>query len=55
MLDRLSDDEVDQYLKEHPKIVSLFYVDVGDAIRPYVTQYEDKFDERDEEAVRELR
>ena len=32
MMDGLSDDEVDQYLEEHPKIVSLFIVDVAEAV-----------------------
>ena len=37
MLDGLSNDEVDQYLEEHPKIVSLFEVEVVEVITPYVT------------------
>ena len=45
MLDGLTDDEVDQYLDEHPNIVPLFKVDVADVVMPYVTHWEDKFNE----------
>ena len=47
MLDGLTDNEIDLYLDEHPKIVSLFEVDVVEAVTPYVTHWEDEFDESD--------
>ena len=34
MLDGLLDDEVDQYLEEHPKIMPLFEVDVAEFDEP---------------------
>ena len=37
MLDGFSDDEVDRYLEEHPKIVPLFEVDVTEVVTLYVT------------------
>ena len=40
MLEGLPDEEVDRYLKEHPKIVSLFEVDITAAVRPYITSLE---------------
>ena len=49
MLDGLTNDEIDQYLDEHPRIV-----DVVDAVTTYVTHREDEFDEPDKEAIREL-
>ena len=55
MLDRLADEEVDQYLEEHPKIVPLFEVDIAEAVMPYVLHREDEFDEPNWEAIRELR
>ena len=51
MLDGLSDDEVDRYLEEHPKIVPLFEVDVAEAVTLYITH----LDEPDREVVREPR
>ena len=36
MLDGLSDDQVNQYLEEHPKIVPLFEVDIAEAVTLYV-------------------
>ena len=51
MLDGLSNEEVDQYLEEHPKIVSLFEVDVVETITPYVTHQEDEFDKLDQRAI----
>ena len=55
MLDGLADDEVDQYLEEHVKIVPLFEVDVVEAVTPYVIHQESEFDEPDHEAILELR
>ena len=55
MLDTLTDDETDQYLDEHPKIVSLFKVDVADVVMSYITHWEDEFDELNREAIRKLR
>ena len=55
MLDGLSDDVVDRYLEQHPKIVSLFEVDVVEAVTLYIMHREDELDEPDREAVRELR
>ena len=49
MLDRLTDEEVDRYLDEHPKIVPLFEVDV------YIVQPEEVGKEPDRDAIRELR
>mgnify|MGYP006872755656 CR=1 FL=1 len=34
------DDEVDWYLEKHPKIVSLFQVDVAEAVTLYVMHRE---------------
>ena len=53
MLEGLPDEEVDQYLEEHPKIVPLFEVDITTVVRPYITSPES--DELDQEAIRELR
>ena len=36
MLNGLLDEEVDRYLEEHPKLVSLFEVDVAEAVTSYV-------------------
>ena len=55
MLDGLTDDEVDWYLDEHPKIVLLFEVDIAEAIIPYVVHSEEVLEELDREAIRELR
>ena len=49
MLDGLTNDEIDQYLDEHPRIV-----DVVDAVTTYVTHREDEFNDPDREAIREL-
>ena len=54
MLDGLSDDEVNQYLEEHPKVVPLFEVDIVEVVTPYITHREDKFDEPDWDVIREL-
>ena len=51
MLDGLVDEEVDQYLDEHPKILPLFEVDIATPIRPYVTHWEEEFDEPNQEAI----
>ena len=53
MLEGLSDEEVDQYLEEHPKIVPLFEVNITTAVGPYITSPES--DEPDQEEIRELR
>ena len=55
MLKELEDEEVDQYLEEHPKIVSLFEVDIADTVPPYVTSREEEVVELDNEVIRELR
>ena len=55
MLDGLADEEVNRYLDEHPKIVSLFEVDITEAIIPYVMSLGKESDEPDQEAIRELR
>ena len=55
MLDGLTDNEIDLYLDEHPKIVSLFKVDVADVVMSYITHWEDEFDELNREAIRKLR
>ena len=53
MLEGLSDEEVDRYLEEHPKIVPLFEVDITTAVGPYITSSES--DEPDQAAIREER
>ena len=55
MMDELADEEVNRYLEEHPKIVSLFEVDITEAVIPYVTNLGKDSDEPDQEAIRELR
>ena len=55
MLDGLTDDKVDRYLDEHPKIVPLFEVDMAEAVTSYLTYRGKEFDEPDQEAIRELR
>ena len=55
MLDGLADEEVNRYLDEHPKIVSLFEVDITEAIIPYVMSLGKESDEPDQEAIQELR
>ena len=54
MLDGLADEEIDQHLEEHPKIVLLFDVNVAEVIKPYVTHWEEEFDVPDQEAIREF-
>ena len=55
MLNGLVDEEVDQYLKELPKIVLLFKVDVSEAVTPYINSREEDIGDPDPEAIRELR
>ena len=55
MVEGLVDEEVDQYLKENPKIVPLFEVDVSEAIFPYIVQTEDVGEEPDKDTILELR
>ena len=55
MLDGLADEEVDRYLEEHPKIISLFEVDVAEAVTLYIVQPEEVGKEPDRDAIRELR
>ena len=38
MLDNLADDEVDNFLEDHPKIVPLFDIDIMETINPYVSE-----------------
>ena len=54
MLEGLADEEVDQYLEENLKIVSLFEIDVAEVVSPYITQSDDAGEEPDREAIREL-
>ena len=54
MLEGLVEEEVDQYLDEHPKIVPLFEVDVAEAVTSYIVHLEEVGDELDWEAIREL-
>ena len=49
MLEGLTDDEVDQYLNEHP-----FEVNVAEAVTPHVYRGKES-EEPDQEAIRELR
>ena len=37
-LDGLADDEVDNFLEDHPKIIPLFDIDIVEAVRPYVSE-----------------
>ena len=55
MLEGLTDEEVDRYLKENPKIVPLFEIDVAKAVSPYIVQTEDAGEELARDAIRELR
>ena len=52
MLDGLPNDEVIRSLEEHPKIVTLFEVDIVEGVTPYVTHREDELDEPHQEAIR---
>ena len=45
MFEGLANDEVDRYLDEHPKIVTLFEVDIAEAVTPHVVHLEEVFDE----------
>ena len=38
MLEGVADKEVDHYLKENPRIVPLFEVDIAEVISPYIVQ-----------------
>ena len=51
MLDGLADEEVDRYLEEHPKIISLFEVDVAEAVTLYIVQSEEVRKEPDRDAI----
>ena len=55
MLDGLANEEVDPYLDEHPKIFTLFKVDVAEVVTPYIVQPEEVDKEPDQDAIRELR
>ena len=46
MLEGLTNEEVDQYLEENPKIVSLFEIDVAEAVSPYISHPEDADEDR---------
>ena len=52
IMDGLANEEVDQYLEEHPKIVPLFEVDFPKAVAPHIVQSEEVNDEPDQETIR---